>query len=143
VEVLVNAEEVLTVDRLADRPGTWVGRSVLRVEDPRLLTGRCQFVDDVNLPDMLHASVFRSTVPHARIRSLDVSAAREFPGVSAVITAADLDAMGIGGLPVSWVVDGQKARSFPILAPRRCSTPVSRWRLSLPRIVMSQRTPST
>jgi aerobic carbon-monoxide dehydrogenase large subunit len=66
------------------------GAPITRNEDGRLLTGQALFVDDVELPDMLHAAFLRSNVAHARIRSLDVAAARARPGVVAVYTADDL-----------------------------------------------------
>lgn len=61
-----------------------------RVEDRRLLTGQGTFVDDVTAPGQLSAAFVRSTQPHARIRSIDASAARAVPGVVAVLTADDL-----------------------------------------------------
>ncbi|NUU25378.1 MAG: xanthine dehydrogenase family protein molybdopterin-binding subunit [Streptomycetaceae bacterium] len=67
-----------------------VGRSVRRREDPRLLTGRGQFVDDIALPGMLHAQFVRSTVAHADVTGLDLTAVREVPGVVAAFSAADL-----------------------------------------------------
>jgi carbon-monoxide dehydrogenase large subunit len=67
-----------------------IGARVLRAEDPRILTGRGRYVDDVVLPDMLHAAFKRSTVPHGRLVSVDVSAARALPGVVAVYTGEDL-----------------------------------------------------
>src|SRR5271169_2112843 len=66
------------------------GAPITRNEDARLLTGRALFVDDVELPGMLHAAFLRSNVAHAHIRSIDVAAARARPGVVAVYTAADL-----------------------------------------------------
>ncbi|HVU73614.1 MAG TPA: xanthine dehydrogenase family protein molybdopterin-binding subunit [Mycobacteriales bacterium] len=68
-----------------------VGARINRVEDPRLLTGRGTFVDDIQLPGMLHAYFVRSPVAHARITGIDTSAALAVPGVHAVLTAADLD----------------------------------------------------
>ena len=68
----------------------WVGRSVPRNEDARLLTGRALFVDDVQRPDLLHAAFLRSDHAHARLRRIDASAARARPGVVAVYTAEDL-----------------------------------------------------
>lgn len=70
-----------------------IGATVNRVEDPRLLTGRGRFVDDVRLPGMLHAAFVRSTAPHGRLLGVDASLAREAPGVVAVLTAADLAAV--------------------------------------------------
>jgi len=68
------------------------GARVARLEDPALLTGRGRFVDDVKLPDALHAAFVRSPHPHARIRAIDAAAARAMPGVHAVLTADDLPA---------------------------------------------------
>jgi carbon-monoxide dehydrogenase large subunit len=68
----------------------YFGAPVPRNEDARLLTGRALFVDDVELPGMLHAAFVRSPHAHARIRAIDVSAARRREGVIAVYTAQDL-----------------------------------------------------
>jgi carbon-monoxide dehydrogenase large subunit len=68
----------------------YFGSRVQRNEDERLLTGRALFVDDVELPGMLHAAFLRSPHAHARIRAIDVSAALRREGVAAVYTAADL-----------------------------------------------------
>ncbi len=68
----------------------YFGARVQRNEDERLLTGRALFVDDVELPGMLHAAFLRSPHAHARIRAIDVAAARRREGVVAVYTAADL-----------------------------------------------------
>jgi CO/xanthine dehydrogenase Mo-binding subunit len=72
--------------------GKYVGRRVKRNEDPRLLTGQALFVDDVDMPGMLHAAFLRSDRygAHIRLRSIDVSAARSRPGVVAVYTAQDM-----------------------------------------------------
>ncbi|PAZ12337.1 xanthine dehydrogenase [Streptomyces sp. SA15] len=67
-----------------------VGRAVPRREDPRLLSGRGRFVDDIALPGMLHAQFVRSTVAHAEIATVDLSAVREVPGIIAAFTADDL-----------------------------------------------------
>ncbi len=69
---------------------TLVGKRVRRNEDPRLLTGRALFVDDVVRPDMLHVAFLRSPFAHARINEVDVDLARDLDGVHAVYTAADL-----------------------------------------------------
>jgi carbon-monoxide dehydrogenase large subunit len=70
--------------------GRFVGQSITRKEDPRLLTGRGHLVDDVTRPGMLHAAFLRSHVAHARIVELDVRDAAALPGVHAVLTNADL-----------------------------------------------------
>ena len=69
---------------------SWVGSSVPRLEDPALLTGRGQFVDDFHLPGMLHAAIVRSPYAHARVGAIDCSEALAMPGVHAVLTHADL-----------------------------------------------------
>jgi carbon-monoxide dehydrogenase large subunit len=66
------------------------GARITRLEDPALLTGRGQFVDDVNLPGTLHAAFVRSPHAHARIRKIDGAVARAMAGVHAVLTAADM-----------------------------------------------------
>ena len=68
----------------------YFGQPVPRNEDARLLTGRALFVDDVELPGMLHAAFVRSPHAHARIRAIDAAAARRHEGVVAVYTAEDL-----------------------------------------------------
>ena len=71
--------------------GRYVGQSVLRREDRRMLAGRGRYVADVHLPGMLHAAFVRSEVARGRVVRLDVAAARALPGVVAVYTAADLN----------------------------------------------------
>ena len=67
----------------------WTSR-IKRLEDPDLLSGRGQFVDDLKIPGLLHAAFLRSPVGHARIRGIDKADAMTMPGVHAVWTAADL-----------------------------------------------------
>jgi 2-furoyl-CoA dehydrogenase large subunit len=72
----------------------WVGRALPRLEDEALLRGEGRFVDDLDpVPNVRHAAILRSLVPHARIRGLDASAALELPGVVGVLTGADVAAM--------------------------------------------------
>jgi aerobic carbon-monoxide dehydrogenase large subunit len=78
--------------------GRFVGQSVRRKEDPRLLTGRGRYIDDIAGPGMLQATFVRSGVARGRIAALDVSAAAALPGVAAVFTAAELS----GGLGRMW-----------------------------------------
>src|SRR5439155_9776434 len=66
------------------------GARITRLEDPALLTGRGQFVDDMNLPGALHAVFVRSPHAHARFRKIDSAAARAMPGIHAVLTADDM-----------------------------------------------------
>ena len=70
-----------------------------RKEDARFIRGQGQFVDDVALEGMLHGAVLRSPVAHARIVSIDASAALQHPKVHAVITGADLEARGLAWMP--------------------------------------------
>ena len=72
---------------------------LLRKEDPRLIRGMGQFVDDISLPGMLHMAILRSPVAHARIVSIDKSAAEAHPNVVAVITGEDLAAQGLAWMP--------------------------------------------
>ena len=60
--------------------GKFFGQREPGNEDPQLLTGKAQFIDDIELPGMLHAAFLRSDYAHARIKSIDVSAARQAPG---------------------------------------------------------------
>src|SRR5262245_26475107 len=69
---------------------SFVGRSMPRREDHRLLTGRGQFIADLDLPHMLHAVFVRSPVAHARIRGVDLSRAAAAPGVACALSGADL-----------------------------------------------------
>ncbi|HUK77349.1 MAG TPA: xanthine dehydrogenase family protein molybdopterin-binding subunit, partial [Thermoleophilia bacterium] len=75
----------------------YTGASIKRSEDPRILTGAGRYVDDIKLPGMLHAAFVRSPMAHARVLSVDVSAARELPGVVAAITGAEMEAMTAPG----------------------------------------------
>ncbi|UCE87242.1 MAG: xanthine dehydrogenase family protein molybdopterin-binding subunit, partial [Deltaproteobacteria bacterium] len=74
---------------LPTRAPRFVGRAVPRVEDPLLLTGRAQFIDDVTLPRMLHCAILRSPHPHARILRIDTGAAEKLPCVVSVVTGED------------------------------------------------------
>jgi carbon-monoxide dehydrogenase large subunit len=79
---------------LAER---YTGASIKRSEDPRILTGAGRYVDDIKLPEMLHAAFVRSPLPHARVLSVDVSAARALPGVVAAFTGAELEEITVPG----------------------------------------------
>ena len=70
-----------------------------RKEDPRVLRGQGTYVDDVSLPGMLHGAALRSPLAHARIVSIDTSAALQQPKVRAVITGKDLEAQGLAWMP--------------------------------------------
>ena len=80
-----------TQPRPATGAARWIGRSVQRTEDARLVTGHGSFVDDLALPGTVHATFVRSSVARGRITHLDVTAARALPGVVAVLTAAEVN----------------------------------------------------
>jgi len=96
-----------------------IGARIQRREDPKLITGHGNFIDDVNLVNMAHMSVVRSPHAHARIRSIDTAAALAAKGVVAVLTAADFKGVILGPLPVtnSFVADKKQVpEQFPIAA---------------------------
>ncbi|MGH3949028.1 MAG: xanthine dehydrogenase family protein molybdopterin-binding subunit, partial [Pseudonocardiaceae bacterium] len=96
--------------------GGEIGRSRLRKEDARLITGRTRWTDNISLPGMLHMAILRSPMAHATITNLDVSAAREMSGVLAVVTGADL-ADEQGSLPCAWpIAEDMKSPPAPSLA---------------------------
>jgi carbon-monoxide dehydrogenase large subunit len=70
-----------------------------RKEDPRFIRGQGNYVDDVNLPGMLHGAALRSPLAHARIVSIDASAALQHPKVRAIITGKDLEGLGLAWMP--------------------------------------------
>ena len=74
-------------------PAGQVGRSVPRLEGRQKVTGRASYTHNLALPGMLHAKVFRSTIPHGRILSIDTSAAAAVKGVYQVVTGEDLRAI--------------------------------------------------
>jgi carbon-monoxide dehydrogenase large subunit len=98
----------------------YVGQSMKRFEDPRLLTGNGAFVGDLTLPEMRHAAIARSPHAHARLRGVDVAAARAVPGVVAVLTGADIAGV-LPGIPTRAMtgeraVDALQAPEYPLLA---------------------------
>jgi aerobic carbon-monoxide dehydrogenase large subunit len=94
--------------------GGLIGRAVRRVEDPVLITGKGCYVDDIQLPDMLHLAFLRSPYPHANILSIQVNVARAMPGVVAVMTSDDLSEHL--HVPVMPLVPGMKIPPHPLLA---------------------------
>ncbi|MCH7580486.1 MAG: xanthine dehydrogenase family protein molybdopterin-binding subunit [Chloroflexi bacterium] len=69
----------------------WVGKPVNRVEDPQLVTGKTEFIDNVTLPGMLHCAILHSPHAHARIKSIDMSRAAALPGVVTTLTGEDAE----------------------------------------------------
>jgi carbon-monoxide dehydrogenase large subunit len=89
---------------------TGIGAALLRKEDQRFITGRGNYVADVKLPGMTFASFVRSPHAHARLKDIDATAALAMPGVVAVLTGADLQADGVGGIPCGWGITGKDGR---------------------------------
>ena len=92
-----------------------VGKPIKRTEDPRLIQGLAHYVDDIKLPDTLHAVFLRSIYAHARIRSIDTTAALKLPGVVAVYTGKDL-AQKIGPVPCGAAIPEMKVPDHRVLA---------------------------
>jgi carbon-monoxide dehydrogenase large subunit len=93
----------------------YVGQRVKRTEDPRLIKGLAHYVDDIRLPDTLHVCFVRSIYPHARIKSIDTSAALAAPGVVAVYTGKDI-AGKLGPVPCASALPDLKVPDFRPLA---------------------------
>ncbi len=91
------------------------GSGIKRREDPRLITGKAKYTDDMVLPGMLAMVVVRSPYAHALIKSIDTSAVQAMPGVVAVFTGADIT---LGGVPCAWLIPGSdlKTPTHPPLA---------------------------
>ncbi|MEQ9300197.1 MAG: xanthine dehydrogenase family protein molybdopterin-binding subunit [Cyclobacteriaceae bacterium] len=99
---------------------SYIGKSVKRVEDKRFITGKGNYTDDIKIPGMTQGIFVRSPYAHARIKSIDISAAEASPGVVKVFTGEDIAASGINGVPCGWQVnfkngDTMKEPPHPIL----------------------------
>src|SRR5438046_3666110 len=81
-----------------------IGTEVLRKEDPELITGQAKYLDDLVVPGMLWMHVVRSPLAHARINSVDLSRAKDMPGVVAAFSGADLADDWAGPLLMAWPV---------------------------------------
>src|SRR3970040_138210 len=86
-----------------------LGASIKRREDPRFITGKGNFTDDLKLPGMTYAAFVRSPHAHAGIRTIDTARALKHPGVVAVFTGKDMT--GVNSLPCGW--DLRKAKNIP------------------------------
>jgi carbon-monoxide dehydrogenase large subunit len=93
----------------------YIGKPMKRKEDPRLLQGLSHYVDDLHLPGMHYVAFARSPHAHARIRSIDTTAAKSAPGVLAVFTGEDLRG-SIGAVPCAAVIPDMKSATRPVLA---------------------------
>ena len=91
-----------------------IGASIRRVEDGPLITGKGCYTEDIQLPGMLHLAFLRSPYPHAKIISIDTSAAKAMAGVIAVVTGEDLsEQLHVPAVPM---VPGMKTPPHPLLA---------------------------
>jgi carbon-monoxide dehydrogenase large subunit len=93
----------------------YLGKPLKRKEDPRLIQGLAHYVDDIAMLGMQHAAILRSPYAHAKIRSIDVSKAKAAPGVSLVLTGADIRG-SIGMIPCAAQIPDMKSAPRPVLA---------------------------
>src|SRR4051794_19165644 len=84
--------------------GNMIGASVQRHEDPKLITGAGNYVDDIKLPGMLYVGIVRSPYAHARITRIDTTAARQNPHVQAVLTGKELRERQKMPLTITWII---------------------------------------
>lgn len=77
-----------------------IGSRIKRREDPRLITGEAKYLEDIQLPGLLHAAILRSPHAHAKIKSIDTSKAAKHPGVVAVYTGKDFS--DVNPMPCAW-----------------------------------------
>ena len=84
-----------------------IGASVVRKEDKRFITGKGRYVDDVKLVGMTHAHFVRSPHAHAKVKSIDTSAAAKMPGVLAVLNGKQLVDDKVGNLICGWAITFQ------------------------------------
>src|SRR5499433_525169 len=96
----------------------FVGQSVKRTEDPRLIQGLAHYVDDIKLADTLHAAFLRSIYAHARIKKIDTTAAMKLPGVVAVYTGKDIS-QKIGPVPCGAAIPEMKVPDHRVLATNK------------------------
>jgi carbon-monoxide dehydrogenase large subunit len=101
-----------------------LGAPIKRVEDPRFITGKGRYLDDIKLPSMTHISILRSPYAHANIRSIDTSAAKSMPGVVAVFTGEDIP---YNPLPFAWPAGGSAGIQNNSNMPRVLATGDVKW----------------
>ncbi|MEA2546624.1 MAG: aerobic carbon-monoxide dehydrogenase large subunit, partial [Chloroflexota bacterium] len=101
-----------------------LGASIKRVEDPRFITGKGRYLDDIKLTGMTHMAILRSPYAHANIKSVDTSAAKAMPGVVAVIVGADIS---WNPLPMAWPAGGASGIQNNVSTPRVLATDSVKW----------------
>ena len=101
-----------------------LGAPVKRTEDPRFITGKGRYLDDIKLTGMVHLAILRSPYAHADIRSIDTASARAMPGVLAVIVGADIP---YNPLPMAWPAGGSSGIQNNVNTPRALATDSVKW----------------
>jgi carbon-monoxide dehydrogenase large subunit len=101
-----------------------LGSPVKRTEDPRFITGKGRYLDDIKLTGMVHMAILRSPYAHANIRSIDTAAAKARPGVLAVFTGADIP---YNPLPMAWPAGGSSGVQNNVNMPRVLATDDVKW----------------
>jgi aerobic carbon-monoxide dehydrogenase large subunit len=101
-----------------------LGAPIKRVEDPRFITGKGRYLDDVQLTGATHLAILRSPYAHANIRSVDTSKAKTMPGVLAVFVGADIP---YNPLPMAWPAGGSAGLQNNVNTPRILATDSVKW----------------
>src|SRR5262245_23064577 len=101
-----------------------LGAPIKRVEDPRFITGKGRYLDDVQLTGTTHLAILRSPYAHANIRSIDISKAKTMPGVLAVFVGADIP---YNPLPMAWPAGGSAGLQNNVNTPRILATDDVKW----------------
>jgi carbon-monoxide dehydrogenase large subunit len=101
-----------------------LGARIKRVEDPRFITGKGRYLDDIKLAGMTYMSILRSPYAHANIRSIDTTAAKAMPGVVLVLVGADIP---YNPLPLAWPAGGSAGIQNNINTPRVLATDSVKW----------------
>jgi carbon-monoxide dehydrogenase large subunit len=105
-----------------ERPAAVIGTSMLRREDPALLTGEAKYTNDLNIPGALYLAVARSPYAHANITSVNLAAVRALPGVVAAYSGADLSSLWAAPMPCAWPVtaDMKNPAHYPVAVDKVC-----------------------
>jgi carbon-monoxide dehydrogenase large subunit len=98
---------------LTDAIPQFMGARIRRREDPVLISGQGKYVADIRLDGLLHAAILRSPYAHAKILSIDTTAAKAMEGVVAVLTGAELNPQVIGALPMVIGLDDYEEKRHP------------------------------
>src|SRR6186997_2378354 len=101
-----------------------LGAPIKRVEDPRFITGKGRYLDDVQLTGTTHLAILRSPYAHAKINSIDISRAKAMPGVVAVFVGADIP---YNPLPMAWPAGGSAGLQNNVNTPRILATDDVKW----------------